>query len=361
MEIKNAIAVLMVSSMIIAVSSLVATIFALPFIIFIAIFVLAFARTSKHDINRIRAGLGLNEDMAVLLISVIPLLTYLLLSGLGMAVMLPNEHTINPFIIELGKQGNTLKIHETMTYRLTGEELATELSRYLPADANVSNIGCPEGLVPFNYSIGNNLKVGCKSVSGHLTGGEHTMQIWYTLPMPPNGGNNKVSLGKLELNAPMAVIKARGINASLETEYISQGESIIVDLGKNTQTSLFANVKQHVFLTGLAVVLGAIAALIVTYLLLGKEKSFADVPHYLAKIPSHRKPYEVNLAFYGDPDKIEDGAVLATILDLARRGYLKVKSGRIEFTSKKPSALDEYEGKVVWLGYYQYWHLTSTH
>ncbi len=346
MNLRNLLAVLMIIGLIVAVSSLVATIFALPFLIFLGIFILAFARPSKYDINRIRAGLGLNENQAVIAIIVTPMLTYLILSAFGIALVVPTEKTINPYEININRTPNGLYITERMVYRLSGEELATEIGRYLPENASINDIRCPLGMKPFNYTIpsSSKIKVGCKSLEGHLKRGEYPIVVNYFLPCDKC---DRVDLGYLELDAPDITVKANGVSAHVVGRYLKSGESLELEFG-DYRRDIRSETRKKMFNTGLKVVLVAIGLVLLIYLIFGKEVSFKDVPKFMERIPKKRKPYEINLIFYGDPDKIEDGAVIATVLDLARRGYIKIVDDKIIFTRKSPEKLDDYESKVYW-------------
>ncbi len=370
MNARNALAILMLVFLIVAVSSLVATIFALPFLIFLVIFVLAFARPSKYDLNRLRAGLGLNENQAVALIVVIPVITYLVLSSLGIALMLPGERIINPYVIYVSYAGNnTLTIEETLEYRLSGEELATEIGRYLDSSVQDLKITCPIGMNPFHYSFwkdGERIKAGCRNLEGHMGPGQYELRIKYRVTPEFVCDDEKclteLDMGYLELDAANVQVHSNRLESWLaQPPYIKAerdfklyvlAPSYLVSGLKVERVVVPKNlanlIENHIFLTGLGIVGASVLMVLVIYLLLGKEISFRDIPRFLPRIPKKRKPYEVNLLFYGDPDKVEDGAIIATILDLARRGYLKLEEERIVFTNKSPNKLDEYEGKVYW-------------
>lgn len=370
MNAKNILAIVMLVFLIVAVSSLVATIFALPFLIFLAIFILAFARPSKYDLNRIRAGLGLNENHAMILIVGIPLITYLVLSSLGIALILPGERIINPYDIYIQLSGNnTVSVSEVLTYHISGEELATEIGRYLNSEVKNLRIICPPGMVPFNYSFWKGkerIKAGCRNLEGHLKAGQYDLQLSYEVTpkfiCDDEKCLGKMDLGYLELDAANVRVHSSEMKAWLgQPPYIKAEEDFTVyvlsprylvsgfEVGKITVPKNFATlIEGHVFLTGLAIVGASVVLVLIIYLVFGKEFSFKDVPRFLTRIPKRRKPYEVNLLFYGDPDKVEDGAIIATILDLARRGYLKLEEEKIKFTNKDPNKLDDYEGKVYW-------------
>jgi len=91
----------------------------------------------------------------------------------------------------------------------------------------------------------------------------------------------------------------------------------------------------------------------------GREKEFT-VPKFLSYVPKTRKPWLVNLVFKGDPFAFDEHGFYATLLDLQRRGILKiategtegriVKSGgrlRIVLLQDPHAGIDEYEQRVL--------------
>ncbi|MCZ7380299.1 MAG: DUF2207 domain-containing protein [Candidatus Methanoperedens sp.] len=87
----------------------------------------------------------------------------------------------------------------------------------------------------------------------------------------------------------------------------------------------------------------------------GKEKSFT-VPEFLSVVPHQRKPWLVNLVFRKDPFDFDENGFYATLLDMHRRGILKIENGmdkkaedglKIRLLKKPEAADDEYEKKVL--------------
>ncbi len=85
------------------------------------------------------------------------------------------------------------------------------------------------------------------------------------------------------------------------------------------------------------------------YYFFGKEMSFT-VPSTLSYVPSKRPPWLVNLVFRGDAFNFDPDGFYATILDLARKGYLEVHSEgglKIRILGSQGSSTDAYEDRVL--------------
>ena len=80
----------------------------------------------------------------------------------------------------------------------------------------------------------------------------------------------------------------------------------------------------------------------------GREK-FYTVPEYLSYVPNpNRKPWEVNVIFAGNGISGNENAFYSTLLDLQRRGILKIFGGIVKIKNKiEIGSLDEYERKVL--------------
>ncbi len=81
----------------------------------------------------------------------------------------------------------------------------------------------------------------------------------------------------------------------------------------------------------------------------GRERPFT-VPSYLSTVPnSSRKPWLVNLAFKGDPTRIDSNAFYATLLDLKRRGNLEIsqQDGGIRIRIISSEGVDPYERDCI--------------
>ena len=85
------------------------------------------------------------------------------------------------------------------------------------------------------------------------------------------------------------------------------------------------------------------------YYRFGKEMSFT-VPSTLSYVPSKRPPWLVSLVFRGDAFNFDPEGFYATILDLARKGYLEVHSEgglKIRLLRSQGSSTDAYEDRVL--------------
>jgi uncharacterized membrane protein len=85
------------------------------------------------------------------------------------------------------------------------------------------------------------------------------------------------------------------------------------------------------------------------YYLFGREMSFT-VPSTLSYVPFKRPPWLVNLVFHGDAFNFDPEGFYATILDLARKGYLEVRSEgglKILLLRSQGSSTDAYEDRVL--------------
>ncbi|RLE92590.1 MAG: hypothetical protein DRJ55_04440 [Thermoprotei archaeon] len=90
------------------------------------------------------------------------------------------------------------------------------------------------------------------------------------------------------------------------------------------------------------------------YWLWGRETESPVVPKYLYFVPNRKlKPWQVNLLFKGSAGSLDMDAVSATIVDLARRGYLVVRGisdEDLEITVNPKQdlvGLDGYEKEVI--------------
>ena len=89
--------------------------------------------------------------------------------------------------------------------------------------------------------------------------------------------------------------------------------------------------------------------LVLIYWFFGSERGYS-APQYLSYIPNQkRKPWLVNLIFASDASRSDENALFATLLDLERRGKIKVDKaeGDIRIRVLDESGLDAYERRVV--------------
>jgi len=111
------------------------------------------------------------------------------------------------------------------------------------------------------------------------------------------------------------------------------------------------NAIKTLFYSLYALVLAFPVIVVLIYLKWGREKSYV-VPRYLSYVPNReRKPWEVNLLFKGDALEMDHDAFYATILDLARRGVVRIRDKgddvEVVLPEKTPENLDFYERDVL--------------
>jgi len=89
---------------------------------------------------------------------------------------------------------------------------------------------------------------------------------------------------------------------------------------------------------------------LLVYVAYGKEKRFT-VPKYLSFTPNNKlKPWIVNLIFKSDPLNFDEDGFYATLLDLHRRGKIKIKtkdSKGLTIQLINDEGLDNYEKRVI--------------
>jgi hypothetical protein len=90
--------------------------------------------------------------------------------------------------------------------------------------------------------------------------------------------------------------------------------------------------------------------LLLIYLIFGREQECV-VPEYLSMVPDPTiKPWIVNLLFTGDPLDFDENGYYATLLDLHRRGIIRLSlasPGHVQIRILDDQPLDEYEKRVV--------------
>lgn len=85
------------------------------------------------------------------------------------------------------------------------------------------------------------------------------------------------------------------------------------------------------------------------YYVFGREKSFT-VPNFQSFVPHKRKPWLVNMVFKGDAFDFDQDGFYATILDLGRRGIVKIDTAngtKIVIHPAKGEDIDAYERRVL--------------
>lgn len=113
----------------------------------------------------------------------------------------------------------------------------------------------------------------------------------------------------------------------------------------SSQRSIFDKI--FFFMQSMMLIFPLLVALI--YFKFGKEKHYV-VPKSLSTIPAKRKPWLVNLVFKGDAFDFDEDGFYATLLDLDRRGAIKIESTdgtRIMLLDAPAKDIDSYERKVL--------------
>ena len=97
-------------------------------------------------------------------------------------------------------------------------------------------------------------------------------------------------------------------------------------------------------------VLGLPFILVLLYLLFGREEQ-CTVPEYLSMVPDPTiRPWIVNLLFTGDPLDFDENGYYATLLDLHRRGIIRLSltsPGQVQIRILGNQPLDGYETRVI--------------
>jgi len=113
----------------------------------------------------------------------------------------------------------------------------------------------------------------------------------------------------------------------------------------SSQSSIFDKIFS--FIQSMMLIFPLLIALI--YYKFGKEKHYV-VPKSLSTIPAKRKPWMINMVFKGDAFDFDEDGFYATLLDLDRRGIVKIESTdgtRIMLLDALAKDIDIYERKVL--------------
>ncbi len=397
--------VLVALLIILVASSLAATIVGLPILIITGIL---FFKSPKKNLEEIRTKLDLSENQSMLLILSTPIIVCLVLSVLS-GFMGASPRYVEPYILNIEVRNDSILAEETLTFHLVGDEMSTEIYRpYVPSEIvenmRILDVDCsgakdinpvvyaPNKLnvtntvptVPINKKV---IEVACRKSMGTLSKGVYTMRIKYVIQKPYTCLDSLcIAKWKVFENFPLKVKditialddsvvdfysypSAKSIGGVMKIKEVNKNEMLEINLvvprsipnlqGIYLETGepdssikayknqyWFPNiVREYNIWIPLTLVLIADLIILLIYAKIGKEKQF-EVPDIIHYLPSGKKPYEVNLLFFGDPYKISDDAILATLLDLARRGYMEIHEGKIKFLKHDTKGLDEFEKKV---------------
>ncbi|UYZ39395.1 MAG: DUF2207 domain-containing protein [Candidatus Methanospirare jalkutatii] len=121
-------------------------------------------------------------------------------------------------------------------------------------------------------------------------------------------------------------------------------------LTANSQYYLTYNIFSALSVILKALILTFPLILLLIYHRYGREKRFT-VPKFLSYVPRKRKPWVVNLVFKKDAFDFDEDGFYATLLDLHRRGILRIESDeenlRIKLLKGVEAGEDEYERDVL--------------
>ena len=121
-------------------------------------------------------------------------------------------------------------------------------------------------------------------------------------------------------------------------------------LTANSQYYLTYNIFSALSVILKALILASPLILLLIYHRYGREKRFT-VPKFLSYVPRKRKPWVVNLVFKKDAFDFDEDGFYATLLDLHRRGILRIESDeenlRIKLLKGVEAGEDEYERDVL--------------
>ena len=176
-------------------------------------------------------------------------------------------------------------------------------------------------------------------------------------PHPPN---LKVSRdGWMEISGSSWSDELLGVELLLKPEILKTLDGFVKEVDDVKSATVQANTLyriQYLFAEGLMnfvriLVLAFPFILLFLYIRHGREKSFT-VPAYLSYVPNrNRKPWIVNLVFKSDALDFDENGFYATILDLHRRGKIRIEPRDerliIRILNEDPEDLDTYEKRVL--------------
>lgn len=329
-----------------------------------------------------------DEQRGVFLIIFLAFLIFALSSALlsGIFSMQGRQH-VDPYALGISIGGG-MSVRESLSYHMEGHEGASELYRSYDmygAMADMAGISADcsglQGSSPRLYDKPGTKEIACRMDAGRVPAGEHTVAFMYSVPKPyvcyddvciiqwkvmddfdlevrnirvdiTGGYSDFYSYPMAEGNA----IPALGMGETLEINIIvprqDVGENEVFsyrggnfDYGNKNTYALMALIRDNPKTISFMAVFLASAAILLVFFRYGREKQYPDIPEILHFVPTERKPYLVNHMFAGKPGKIDDNGVLSVLMDLARRGYIRIEDRKIIFT-RGPEGLDDYEAGV---------------
>ncbi|HDR53123.1 MAG TPA: DUF2207 domain-containing protein [archaeon] len=283
----------------------------------------------------------------------------------------PSEYYVTDFNLNLNLNDTFITSTETLTYVIT-ETGFHELYRSYLLDGPQASLQpltqtCPPGTRYYSQRAGNYLELICRSDSGYSPG-TYTLSFTYTIPRPyycesASGRcvlhwkvlddfgtrieNINVNVGGETLTFLSTPMPRASSGSSHDLGSIYKGGLMEVFLTTpakplsgqfGTLTGLDAETTRYLCQAipytwmarhGKLVIFGltAVEFAVIIYLFFrfSREEEVSGLPEVLHYAPAKRRPYEVSYLFGDRPGKVIDPkAVDATLLDLVRRGHLKL-------------------------------------
>ncbi len=325
------------------------------------------------------------ETARFLIIFLLPLL---LLAFLTFSVP-SSSYTVTNLNLLLDFRNDSLYVVETLNYQIN-EPGFRELYRSYTMDGALANMQvhasqCPAGAYFYSQKSGNNLELICRKDT-YYSPGPYSIQFTYSIPSPyycesdrcvlhwkvldsfsaPIEKINVVVQGKISqwLSTPMPDKVSAGQyslpgiypGGLLEFFVATPRDGKLGGAVSGLDGHLQSYRRQAVLQTFMLKNGGAVVALLALvefgavlwiFLKVSKEHPTPEVPEVLHYKPKGRKPHEMAFLFGDRPGtKINPRAIDATLLDLARRGFLKIGKNRIDVL-KKAGGLDSTEMRLL--------------
>ncbi|MBR9689669.1 MAG: DUF2207 domain-containing protein [Candidatus Altiarchaeota archaeon] len=300
------------------------------------------------------------------------------------------SYTVNNLDMVLDFQPNSLYVEESLTYQIN-RPVFRELYRSYTMDGALANmqvheIECPDGTSSYSQNVGNQLELICRSDVSYYGVGTHTVKFRYSIPNPYFCDDEQCILHWKVLDSfssdisKITMSTENNVNQWMSTPMPELSESgvytlpgiykgglleifAVVPLDNKTGGPLVnaenyineyygqANTQSFLLHNGNLIMVGMFALELIIILLIflrvSKEHSTPEIPEILHQKPSDRKPSEVSFLFGNRPgSSIHPNAIDATLLDLARRGYIKIEKDKISVL-KRDEKLDELELKLI--------------
>ena len=328
----------------------------------------------------------MNERRRLFLILLFPFLiffAYLFFQNLE-----PNFF-ISDYQIQIDLDENIMTVNETLQYTLNSNNFR-ELYRTYEKSGPQQNLqiithSCPKGSLFFNPNYNSYQELICKD-STYFNPGTYSVSFLYEIPSPyvcyadyceifwtiMNDFNSKIQNINIEINGDVLdvttfpytaddILSLKEIpkNSLFEIKILVEKENVqeIYEIKTENLEPLFITYSNLSLFYSLIYkfknYLILISILLSDFLLYrlfltkGKEKEFQGIPDVLHFAPSKLKPYEVDFLFSGNIGAFEGNVIDATLLDLIKRGYFKIKGDTIKIIKSIDSTLTPFELRIV--------------